>query len=559
MSITGSLGDIKMSVITKKAITKIQVVFILLIVVVVAVGGFYFSTIISPVSPPEKKILTCVATGDPQMLDPGWTRSTKDYVFVETVYERLVTYGVERHEGELIRTDEFEPALATSWEISEDKMVYTFHLREGVKFSNGNPFNAEAVRYSFNRVMIMKSTFSHFLTLVMDLDSTKVIDDYRVQITLNSPCPHFLRILRQPVCSIVDPVTVEAHGGVQEGRNDWMLTNMVGTGAYILKEWIPDYHIILEANKDYWRGPPKIDEIVVKTVKEPSTIRLLLEKGEIDVVLTAGALLWKDIKELEDQEGIQVQQIWPWGEIRSLVLNTAYAPLNNTKVRQALAYATDYEGIISTVLYGYAEQLKSPLPASYPYSNSSSWNYEYNPDKAKQLLAEAGYPDGFKITIGYPTPELEREMVATLVQANWLAIGLDVSIEGGSWAFFLSKLYGEDPNTLVTTVKYGPQPDPSMLLYTLYHSSQVGEYGNYAYYKNPNIDALIEEVATTFDEGRKREIYDEIQRILNEDLPWLPLYSPMRAFPLRSVVKDFAIPSAIETYAETMFYADIIE
>lgn len=268
------------------------------------------------------------------------------------------------------------------------------HLRKNVKFHDGTPFNAEAVKYSWVRAMTMGTGASWMLSDVLTPDSIKVIDEHTIEFHLTKPFAPFLEIVRRPVAAIVSPKAVQDNGGYEKGKlNPWMAVNAVGTGPFKLLKREPDKEIIVVANEDYWGGRPYLDRIIFKNIPDASSLRMLLLAGEIDMVYLG--LSWVDMLEIskDSRVNLYIQKQFP--EIRNVMLSMKNPPFaNNKKLRQAMSYAVDYDAIIKNVMHGYAVRLLGPLADGDFGFDGTLMPYKYDPEKAKQLLAEAGYPGG---------------------------------------------------------------------------------------------------------------------------------------------------------------------
>jgi peptide/nickel transport system substrate-binding protein len=482
--------------------------------------------------------------GAVRTLDPAVAYDTKTYVPIQNIYEPLITFKSTREEGRLVVTEELASNLATDWNISSDGLKYTFNLRQGVKFHSGDVFDADAVKYSLERTISMAQGPAWILS--EHIKDINILDDYTIEIELNAPYAPFMRILADETCAyIVNPATVEAHGGVKYGEtNEWMISHEDGTGPFKLESWDPGTELVLAANKDYWRGAPKLEKVVLRVVKEPSTQMMLLQSGAIDVI--ALGLTWKDIASLEGMSGIEVYMPESWTEVRFFFLNTTKPPFDDVAVRRAISYAVDYKGIIETVLYGYGKRLTGPLPEGYLcYDPTLQLPYNYNPGLAKRLLAAAGYPEGFEVEVSYPSADYERVQVSEIIRANLEAIGITSTAVGYSWPVILDKWDRGEMQMAAT--KWAPTPDPDVLLTSMFHTEAWGAGGNYSFFSDKTVDGLLDIARTTTSEEERCRLYRKAQRIIINDAPWLFLYQPKRAFPIREVVKDFAMP-ALEEY-----------
>lgn len=484
--------------------------------------------------------LTVGTIRDAVNLDPAVAVATTDYNIFDAIYEGLVTYArTVDGDGNVTASLDFAPALATSWETSEDGLDWTFHLRHGVTFHDGTPFNAEAVRYSFERSIVMGTGLTWQISGMLSLGDIEVVDDYTVVFHLKAPYAPFLETMRLPVASIVSPTAVEANGGITEGRrNEWMVNNAVGTGPFMLESRKNDDRTVLVANPDYWGEGPHLDKITFRIVPDPATLRLLLSRGEVQVV-TLG-LSWLDMLDIENMPGLKlyVQDAFP--EIRIAPFNVQKEPFDNVLVRRAVSYAIDYQSIIDGVMLGQAIRLTSPIPKGTFGHDPNLEVYQYDPERAKALLTEAGYPNGFQFELAYPSADQERFEVSTVMQANLAAVGINAELVGYAWPPLLEKWDNGDYDLSVG--KWAPTGDPHSRIFGLLGCESFGAAGNYGRYCNPEVDKLAKEAVATIDREARAALYAQLQKLVMDDAPWLFLYQPKRGFPLVDSVVGFHIP-----------------
>ncbi len=504
---------------------------------------------------PPKDVLVLGHISDVRSLDPGRSWDSRSAKMTYNLYETLVMQKrtVDSQGNVTWSHDEYGPLLAESWERSLDGKTWTFKLRKGIKFHDGTPFNAQAVKFSLERVLIMSLGPDWFLKQFVELHkSIEVVNDHEVRFHLTKPCPVFLELLGRTTCSIVSPTAVKAHGGVQSDTiNKWMANNAVGTGAFKLKERVPGEKIILEANSDYWGKKPHMKSILYRIIKEPSNLYMLLKAGEIDMIMRG--LSYKDYAALEKTPGIKLYKKSPWPELRFAPISFFLkpSPLNSRKVRQALNYAVNQKSLIKDICYNYAAPLTSPIGPGMFAHNSSLWPYDYNPEKAKQLLKEAGYPNGFATELGYPQTDVERQEVAMVVQSNLRDIGIQVNLKGYSWPTYLEYYYGGGLPLLMA--RWSPRPTPEMMLTSCFHTDSMGKGGNSAFYSNPIVDEILNKAMVEMDKEKRRALYDKVQKIILEDAPWIFLYSPMRLIAMRDNVMGFDMPTTDTYKFDTVF------
>jgi len=489
-----------------------------------------------------KDTLIMAHVSDIATVDPAKAYDSRSYKIISSIYEGLVEFGYKiDEEGNVVYSHDFKPKLATSWTQSKDGLTWTFKLRKGVRFQDGTPFNAEAVKFSLERAMVMKQGTEWYLTQCLEPEkSIRVIDEYTIEFKLTKPYAPFLNVLAEPVSLVVSPGTVKEHGGVQpEKVNEWMATHACGTGPFILESWSPAREIVLVTNPSYWRSPPKLKKIIFKIIKEASNIVLLLKSGEIDMVLRG--LTYKDYADLAKTTGVKLYMKRDWTEVRFSPLQNQIKPFDNKKVRQAINYAIDQKALVDKVCYGFAVPLTSPIPVGQWGHDSSLWPYRYDPAKAKALLAEAGYPNGFSTELGYPEADAERKEVAMVVQGYLKDVGIDAKLEGYSWPTYLDKYWKGGLPMLMA--KWAPLAEPDFLVTAMFHTKNQGKGGNVAFYSNPKVDELLEKAALEVSKEKRVKMYQEFQKIVIDEAPWLFLYQPMRLFALRDNVYGFGMPA----------------
>lgn len=485
----------------------------------------------------EGGTLVIATSSFPNDLDPASEYDVTNSALVQNLYDRLVEYKVLEKNGKPVGTAEIVPSLAKTWKVSSDGLVWTFQLRQDAKFHDGSPVNAQAVVYSLQRAIRMKLGPSWILLQNLDTNSIRATGPYEVQMTLKHPYGAFLATLATDVASIVNPKVVEAHGGVRDGaNNEWMSSHDAGSGPFYVKEIVVNQRVILARFDQYWKGPAKIQEAAWEYVKEPSNQELFLKTGQADIALQVPL---KDMADLAKDPNVQVLQA-PSINIFYIAINTQRKPFNDVRVRQALNYAINKENLIRYVQFGYGRQLKSPIPEGMPGYDPSFWHYEYNPEKAKQLLAQAGYPNGFSTSIYLSASYADWQQVATLMQADLQKIGVKLDIKtyaGPTWRSLRDK--GEAPMVPITW--YPDYNDPDDYVYPLLSGSNVGAGGNWSFYRNTQLDRLMEQAKVEQDSAKRMELYKEVQQIAVEDAPWIFMYQVDNVIGMRKSVENYVM------------------
>ncbi len=454
---------------------------------------------------------------DADTFDPHVNLGTATELYNENMYNHLVRFN---------KNLKIIPDLAESWELSEDNLTWTFTLRKNVKFHDGTPFNAEAVKISLERV-IDPNTGSPARDVVADISSIEVVDDYTVKIKTFTPCGYLLNNLAHPITSIVSPTALKEYGKE-------LGTHPIGTGPFIFKEWKVGSEIILERNPDYFNGAPKIGKLIFRVIPDDTTRAMLIESGRGDVALRIPS---SEIERLNGKSDIVI-------ELTDTVM-TNYLPLNNTKkyldnvkVRKALNYATNKEDIANNILTGMATIADAPIsPNTWGYTPIGV--YEYDLEKAKALLVEAGYPDGFDLDIWIaPGRHLMNIQITQLIQSDWAKIGVNLNIRQWEYQSLMSEIKKGEFNILY--LGWSPSTaDADRALYGVFHSSQwVPVGGNRALYHNEQVDSLLEAGKIETDIEKRKELYREAMEIIVDEAPWVFLYYPKQALVYRSNISN---------------------
>jgi peptide/nickel transport system substrate-binding protein len=480
-------------------------------------------------SPPGVLIVGQIA--EPQSLDPHAVTAVNDFRILMNVYDGLVRYA----DGTL----EVEPALATDWEISDDGLTYTFTLREGVNFHDGSPFDADAVVFNFERMLDEDHPYhdtgpfplSFFFSAI---DEVQAVDTHTVEFTLNEPFAPFLSNLAYPTGLIVSPAAVMEHGEAF-GRNP------SGTGAFRFEEWQSNTRVVVTANPDYWDGAPSLEAVVFRPLTDANTRVAEMLAGGIDVMVevppTALVQFEGEGYTIHEQAG---PHVW------FLILNTREGPFTDVRVRQAANYAIDKRAIVEDVLEGTATIAAGPTPEAFAWAyNDDLEPYPYDPDRARELLAEAGVEGAeltFLVTEG-GSGMLDPVPMGTVIQSNLADVGFDVSIRTYEWNSFLGVvnpgLEGQGDMAQMAWMTNDPDTLPFLTLRTEAFPENGGF--NSGYYSNPEVDELLEKARTSTDQDERAELYREMQEIVHEDAPWVFVANWKQNAVTSDAVENFAL------------------
>ena len=516
-----------------KAISRTVVAVVIILIVVIGAGSaYYFSTTTTPTTtttpattagPPISNPNTLIQadSADASTFDPAagsgiWL----DENIQCQLYDRLVTMA----ENSAV----IVPMLAESWTVSPDATTYTFQIRQNVKFANGDPLDANAVKYSLDRVVIMG--FDPTLPSLLAPNMTSVLDNYTFQIKLPHPTVTILSALTICAAGIVDPKEVEAHGGVQAGQqNAWVAANSVGSGPYVLKEWDHGIQVVLERNDGYWRGPARIQEVVYKDIKEPATEIEELKRGDIDVMNNLPTNLVPQV--LGDPNVVVV----PTASIEVMLLwfDTTRAPFNDSRVRQAVAYAIDYDEVRTIVWQGYAVPVYGFIPKGALGYDQTLPTPTFNVTKAKQLLAEAGYPNGFTTDAVF-RDEPARKRMAELVKGYLANVGITLNLHVVATPLVYSMI-GAHQAPIVPMAWAGYLPVESDISWMTPFFNGTG----YSHYNNPEVNSLIQLERGEPNQTKRDAIFRQIELILIHDMPAIIVAQDQLLYAQRAWVTDY--------------------
>ncbi len=477
--------------------------------------------------------------GPPITLDPAFTRETESTLVTYNIYEGLV----EQRAGRVA----FDPGLARSWNISADGKVYTFHLRSNVLFHDGTPFNADAVLFSFERQYNPKHPFHdkkrvyeywQNFNLSTTVHSMRAVNDTTFEVTLNAPDATFINILSLSFLEIVSPAAVNKYGKDFE-------RNPVGTGPFKFVSWEKDGTVICEAFNEYWNGRPYIDTLILKPIPDAKTRWLMLRSGEIDMM---GSPNQSDIAEMDTTKGIIIAR-QPGVNVGYLAMNTAKKPFDNLKVRQAIVYAINREKLVKEVYGDMGRPAKNPIPPLLLGFNDEIRHTPYDPNRSKELLAEAGYPNGFKASLW--TMTIVRDYMpdgmktAYMIQNDLKTVGIETDIVAPNWGDFL-KRRGMGEHDMSISGWVGDAPDPHFFFNPLLDKTiaEKRPSTNAAFYRGQEMHDLIAKGKETFDPLERSKIYKKACEVFNRDLPWFVIAHAMSVVPMRDHVRGFQLHSS---------------
>ena len=473
----------------------------------------------APAAPRQELVIAIGA--QPEALDPIAMASAPAATVGEHLHQSLIYMAPD---GTL------EPSLAESWQAAPDGLSWTLRLRQGVKFHDGSAFNAQAAKANLDRFLDPESK-APYRFLISEVSAVQVVDEYTIRLVLNRPFAPIISNLSHSFIGMLSPASLQS---LAKGE---ATSNIVGTGPFKLVRWDRGEQIVLERNQEYWGNVPRIETLTFKFVPEDAARMVMLETGEAHAVMRVPPA---DAKRLDANPNIDV--VYP-SSVRVIYagFNTQVKPFDNPKVRQAMNYAVNKEAIINTILAGVGYPSTAPVvPAVFGHTKVGP--YEYNPAKARQLLAEAGYPNGFRAVFHHPTGRyLMDSTIAEAIQSMLREVGVQLELQTMEWSAYLSfvrkppaeaqhQMYMLGWGTVTLDADYG--------IFSLLHSSQWPPTGwGVSYYKNDRVDRLLDSGRTTPERAARQGLYADAIKLIWEDAPWLYLHDEGQINAVRSNVK----------------------
>jgi peptide/nickel transport system substrate-binding protein len=434
--------------------------------------------------------------------DPA-TAFSLEIWYLYNVYEPLLWYNPPGS------AEQFTPALATSWESADEGMTWTFYLREGVTFHDGTPFNADAVKYSIERIMEMGGGAAWIWGAVEEIE---IVDDYTVVFHLGYAAPLDLIASSQYQAYIMSPTSAD------KGTEWFMEGNDAGTGPYMVASWEPEQQTVLVKYDDYWGGwkGHHFSQVILKLALEQSTQVQMLESGEAD---RATLVPYDSIDSLEANPDISVNIVPSWMNAQFLI-NTQKPPTDNLLVRQALCYAWDYDTVVNDIYNGMASVAEGIIPKTMWGHNDHLNLYEFDLEKAQALLEEAGYgPGDLKLDLAYLSTSAEYENAALLLQENLAKIDVELELKPGEWTTIWENAKNLETAPNLQSMTWWPTyPTPNDWIYGLFRTEDP-TFFNLSHYSNPEMDDLLDRAMIMEAIGRNVaiEMYGQIQQMLLDE------------------------------------------
>ena len=493
--------------------------------VLLAVGAVSTAT-----AAPPKDAMVIGLLAEPVTMDPPQITDLNSTRVIKRMFEGLT--------AQELGTYKIIPGLAQSWDISKDGLTYTFQLRPNVKFHDGTPLTAEAVKFCFDRQLndqgpfYATGTYPYVKGFLGNVAGVEVVNPTTVQIRLKSPLTPFLQYLAHHSLYIYSPEALKKWG------KD-IVKHPVGTGPFKLETWEPGVRVVLARHDQYWGGAPKVRQAIYVPIIEAQARLSAIKTGEIDLTMDVPPDSLADLRKDPDVVVAETNSSAVW----YVALNTRHAALKDKRVRQALNYAVQKDAITRDILKGTAIVATTPLSPVYgPYHEDKTQRYPYDPEKAKALLKEAGFANGFDVTFFVPESGSGMQSpveMGTVIQANLAAVGVRAKIQTMEWGAYLKK-YLDAPD--MAEMSWNPSiGDPDHMMYMLLSSDRFPPAFNAGFYQNPRVDELLRKGRTTIDEKERIPLYKEAQRLVVEDAPWIFVDHGKQVIVYRKRVQGFKL------------------
>jgi peptide/nickel transport system substrate-binding protein len=468
----------------------------------------------------QGKSITMALASEPNTFDPHLTVGRNTQIFIANVFDGLTARDASAN---------ILPALATEWGYLGDGSSWQFKLRQGVTFHNGDPFDAAAVKFTLDRALNpdTKATISSELATIAGVD---VVDASTVVIRTKQPDIMIPNRLSELYGGMLSPSQTMAADATT------LATKPNGTGPFMLTEWVKNERLVLQANPNYWRGPANVSQITLRPILEDAARVAALQTGEVDFI---GNVPYERITELEANPNLVVKTI-ATPRVFFIGIDPRVTPLNDVRVRQALNYAVDVDAIISALYLGHASRLATAVPtAAFGYDPSVA-PYPYDPAKAKQLLADAGYPNGFSVEFDSFTGSIADHSKPAEAIAGYLqAVGIDVKLNVFEFGAFGPRRVANQLSPLHIYSLGNAYFEPAWAIKWMMQQN-LG-----LFYRNEEIYALCSQAEATFDAPARVPIYSKVQQMLKDDAGFIFLYQNDAVFAMnRRVSYD---PRADET------------
>ena len=434
-------------------------------------------------------------------------------------------------------TDEIMPGLAVAWDMP-DAYTLNMELRQGVYFHNGEPFTARDVQFTIERAL----SSSGVRAIVETIEEVVINDDHNITILLNRPFVAILAQLTHSATQIVNETAILAAG-------DYYHESPVGTGPFVFDNIVLGDRVEMVRNENYWGTPPAVSRATFRVIPEASNRLIEVETGNAHIAININP---HDIPRVEESPNIQLHRRMNF-TTSFIGFNVQVEPFNDPRVRHAISYAINTEALVDSVFMGTGRQVNGFLPNTIWAYVDDLEPYEFNIDRANELMAEAGLEDGFSTTIWFNSDSQQRGDIANIVQSQLRQINIDVTPESMEWATYLGRLaQGEHDMFILQWTHTTGEPDNG--IFNVFHSTNHGGPGNRQFYTNPIIDDLIEQSRAELNISRRRELLEEIQRIIRDDAPQVFLQQSEELLVSVPNIRGFEVSPASLHLVHTVYF-----
>ena len=518
--------------------------------------------------PAKESVLLFGSSGDAATLDPGDASDGETIQRLDNIFEGLVQFKPG--------TVEIEPCLATSWEITEDGKEVIFNLRKGVKFHDGTDFNADAVLFSLSRMYDTSHAFNKYGKWFYwdwsfgDVEKVEKIDDYTVKFILKNVNASILISLVMNTAHIVSPKNHEVY-------KEKAFEHPCGTGPFCFVEWVREDHITLKKNEEYWGEKAKIDKLIFKVIPDGEARLQALEANEIQGMEYPDP---EDFDRIRNNPDLKLMQE-PGMNVGYMAINSGYGyvdknkngirdddeewvktpgyfePLTKKNVRKAIQHAIDKQAIVDNIYAGTAIKATNGMPPFLLGYNDEIEDYEYNPEKAKELLKEAGYPDGFEVTL-HVMPVSRPYMfdppkIGEAIKEYLAVVGITVKLYQTEWSDYLKECRDGKPQMCLLGWT-GDNGDTDNFLNSLYGANKcaLGTVGNYGFYNDMEAQELLTKALRTYDMGERWDLYSKFQEMIHEHASYVFLAHSVQSIAFRKEVDGFVISPTSRKFFNTV-------
>ncbi|MBB6486188.1 ABC transporter substrate-binding protein [Rhizobium lusitanum] len=476
-------------------------------------------------------VLVVARAEDAPTADPGIEISNSGYTLIYAAYERLIAYKGA--------STEVKPELAESWTADDAGLVWTFKLARDHKFDDGSPVDAAAVKFSFDRLMKLKAGPSDAFPVLKEVE---VVDPQTVKFHLTAPFAPFISTLAVAGAAIINP-KVMAHEKDGDLAKGWLAEHTAGSGPYRISSWERNQSVFLDRNEHYAGTKPALNQVVIRVVGDISARRLQLTSGDADII----EQIPPDQADALRKDSSVVVESNPSMYVNYIYMNNRQPPLDDVKVRQAISYTVDYQGIIDGIMLGQAKQMRGAVPSGMWGHDPQGFQYSYDIDKAKTLLKESG-KSNIHLTYTFSQADPAWEPIGLALQASLAELGIKLDLQA---------VADTTKREMVANGKFDMAPgawtpdfaDPYMFMNYWFDADKMGGPGNRSFYNNKQVTALVKEAGSIVDEGKRKSLYTEAQKLAAQDAPYLYIMEKNDIFARRAAVKGYIYnPMLIQVY-----------